>query len=114
MSGYEKGIRFQDQVAGLINLLWGLAGKRRVTSTPRSGAIFGFKGDLRNLPKELSEFVIECKDCKKLELPQWWNQSKEEAEVMGKYPWLVFKLGDEVLSCKRLEDDLKLLKEVGK
>lgn len=94
-------------VRDLINLIFGLTGSKKVRRMPLSGGAPGLKGDLINLPKPLDKFVPELKNQKTISIPAWWRQACEEAEEMAKEPWLIIKMGEEVLSVKRLKGELK-------
>jgi hypothetical protein len=106
-NSYEKGEYFACLVARMINCLLDLKGNRRVKPTPQSGAIVGWKGDLTNLPECLKDYVIECKNHKKINIPMWWRQVVDEGIKMAKEPMLVISLEDEILIVKRLKEELK-------
>jgi hypothetical protein len=108
-SNYEKGEDFAWKVADMITSF--IPGRYDVRPSPRSGAISSWKGDLTFLPKQLSQYVVECKDCKTIKIGDWWKQVVDEAIKSSKDPMLVLSLGDEILVVKRLKDNLKEVKK---
>jgi len=106
----NKGKRFEYEVRDLINLLWGLTGSKRCERMPMSGAASGLKGDLRNTPKPIDKWIVECKNHAKFskQIIKWWKQAKEEAEQMAGEPVLVCRLPDgDILCMRRLKEELK-------
>jgi len=131
--GKVKGDQFERDIAEQINLYFDLKGNDRVTRNVLSGG-GDTKGDQRNLPTVLKQFVIECKNWDKPSVGSWWAQTLDEAYLMSLEPMMIFKLKgnfkyrkskkevkqtvtkdiDDILVVRRLKIDLKLLAELRK
>ena len=73
----EKGKRLEREVADLLTGLTGVSFRR----TPSSGAYFTMRGDVMKIGQEVSSmdtFIIECKNTKRLVIPEWIKQVKGE------------------------------------
>ncbi|MBR1445472.1 MAG: hypothetical protein IJ586_00085 [Alloprevotella sp.] len=68
----QKGTHFESQVAAYMSERLGA----EITRAPLTGA--KDRGDLRGLTVRGKRTVVECKNCKKMELSQWLDETEAE------------------------------------
>ncbi len=83
----EKGKSYERHISDSINSIFNSSARR----TPNSGAIQDrFPGDIMDLPKEMEDFILECKKQETTHIWAWIAQSEREGTDNHKIPILIF------------------------
>ena len=106
----RKGHIFERETAKELSRILGANFRR----CPMSGAIHNFlEGDIikmDNKPTIIDNTILECKDCKTIEMPKWIRQVEEESKRADCRKWLLFfKVNGVARVCLNLDQFSKLL-----
>ena len=109
-SAKQKGKNFERDIAKALGKAFNCKDTRR---TPCSGAIDTFPGDICKLPKEIDDFIIECKKQERMNLWDWLAQAEREAG--RKTPVLIFSRNrSKTYAVMEFNDWLNILLEARK